>query len=188
MKAEMKTSIMEATIQEFNVRGTKFTMDDLAKRLGMSKKTIYASFQDKETLLLETVNYCFNQIKENKLALIEDETLDIVERIRRAIVALPEQYLEIDWRQLNCSKDKFPNVYAYIEKRLESEWEPIIALIEQGIREDRIRNISIPVLKTMVEATIEHFLESTVLIDYEIAYKDALNEMISIIIEGISIR
>ena len=40
----LKERIMEATIDEFNEKGVKFTMDDLAKRLTMSKKTIYKVF------------------------------------------------------------------------------------------------------------------------------------------------
>ncbi len=32
---------MQGTLQAFNQKGLKFTMDDIAKILGISKKTIY---------------------------------------------------------------------------------------------------------------------------------------------------
>ncbi len=38
---ELRESILEGTLKAFNQKGLKFTMDDLAGILGMSKKTIY---------------------------------------------------------------------------------------------------------------------------------------------------
>ena len=40
---QQKEVILEGTIKAFNEKGLKFTMDDVAKILGMSKKTIYLS-------------------------------------------------------------------------------------------------------------------------------------------------
>ena len=48
MNKELKENIMQGTLQAFNQKGLKFTMDDIAKILGISKKTIYQVFRDKE--------------------------------------------------------------------------------------------------------------------------------------------
>ena len=50
---ELRETILEGTIQAFNKKGLKFTMDDIAALLGISKKTIYTVFQDKNTLVSE---------------------------------------------------------------------------------------------------------------------------------------
>ena len=77
----MKEKIIEATIRVFNQKGLKFTMDDIAKELSMSKKTIYTVFEDKESLLFEMVDYCFDKIKESEDAVLSDETLSkIIEK------------------------------------------------------------------------------------------------------------
>lgn len=55
---ELRETILEGTIQAFNKKGLKFTMDDIAALLGISKKTIYTVFQDKNTLVSEMVDYC----------------------------------------------------------------------------------------------------------------------------------
>ena len=52
---ELRETILEETIQAFNKKGLKFTMDDIAALLGISKKTIYTVFQDKNTLVSEMV-------------------------------------------------------------------------------------------------------------------------------------
>ena len=62
---ELRETILEGTIQAFNKKGLKFTMDDIAALLGISKKTIYTVFRDKESLFLAMVDYLFDSIKES---------------------------------------------------------------------------------------------------------------------------
>ena len=183
----LKERIMEATIDEFNEKGVKFTMDDLAKRLTMSKKSIYKVFKDKEILFIETVDYCFDMIKAGEASILADEELDIVEKVKSILIVLPERYSHIDWRKIYAGKEKFPKAYKEIKRRLETDWNGTIALIEQGIAENKIRPICIPVLKVMVQATIEQFLMNPVLIEYQVSYEEALEEMINIIIGGIQV-
>ena len=59
--------------------------------------------------------------------------------------------------------------------------------VEQGITEGKIRNIQIPILKTMMEATLEQFFQRDVLVQNGISYHEALDEVVSILIDGITI-
>lgn len=185
---ELKERIIEATIAEFNDKGLKFTMNDVAKRLEISKKTIYTVFDDKENLILETIDYGFAKIKESEQQIVEDDSLDIVEKIEKIMVVLPDSYKKIDFRQIYAMQDKYPRLYKKIENRIESGWEATIELIEQGIAMKKIKPIVVPVLKSMVESSIEHFISSTILIQNNISYEQALEEMIQIIIDGIRVR
>ena len=134
----LRETILDGTMQVFNRKGLKFTMDDVASELGMSKKTIYTVFRDKETLFLEMVDYCFDTIKESEKRVLEDESLDTVGKIRAILGVLPESYRDIDFRQLYLLKDKFPKIYKKVEERLETGWETTIRLIEEGIEEGEI--------------------------------------------------
>ena len=69
---ELKETILEGTIKVFNQKGLKFTMDDIAGELGMSKKTIYTIFRDKESLFLATVDYLFDSVKESEKQVLND--------------------------------------------------------------------------------------------------------------------
>ena len=66
-KMELKETILQGTIKVYSQKGLKFTMDDVAKALGMSKKTIYTVFRDKESLFLTMVDYMFDSIKQEEL-------------------------------------------------------------------------------------------------------------------------
>ena len=47
----MREKIIDTAIEEFTRNGLKFTMNDVAKALGISKKTIYTVYPDKEAQL-----------------------------------------------------------------------------------------------------------------------------------------
>ncbi len=183
----LKQKIVEAAIGEFNKKGLKFTMDDVSKSLSMSKKTLYTVFEDKEAMFFEMVDTCFDAIKESERAVLADENLDIVEKIRRIMIVLPDRYAGLDFRQIYSLKEKYPKIYQKLEERLESDWEPTIQLLEQAMEEGKIKKVSVPVLKTMVEGSIELFLGRDVLIQNSMEYKEALDKMMDIIMDGITI-
>ena len=185
MVTEIQEKILNAAIEEFAQRGLKFTMNDVAKNLGMSKKTIYTIYESKEEMLLALADYCFQDIKKSEKAILQDESMDVLTKIERIMVVLPEKYQNIGLSNLYQLKEKYPHVYQRTAKYLETDWDATISLLEQGMQEGKIRKISIPVLKTMLESTIQQFFASDVLIRNGISYEDALQEMIRILIGGI---
>ena len=180
-----KEKILEATIKVFNRKGLKFTMDDIASELSMSKKTIYTVFRDKESMFFAMVDYCFDKIKESESEILSDDSLSTVEKIRGVLAVLPSGYKDVDFRQLYTLKAKYPNTYSRVEERLETGWEKTIALINQGIEEGSIRPVNVNLLKSMLEATIEQFFQRDILIRNQISYAEALEEVVNILVDGI---
>ena len=181
----LREDILEGTLQVFNYKGMKFTMDDVAHTLGISKKTIYTVFHDKKQMFLELVDYLFDEIKEEERKVYEDETLTTVEKIRRILGVLPNSYKELDLRQLYVLKDSYPAVYEKVEERLENGWETTIQLLEQGMKEGVIREVRIPILKMMLEASLEQFFRRDILIENKITYQEGLDEVVDILVDGI---
>ncbi len=185
---ETRQTILEGTIRAFNRKGLKFTMDDVAKELSMSKKTIYTVFRDKESLFFAMVDYLFDSIKESEQRVLNDESLDTLEKIRKVLGVIPEGYREIDFRQLYLLREKYPAIYQRVEERLETGWENTIALLEQGMREGVVRKVDIPIVKMMMEAAIEQFFQRDILLQNGISYMDALDEVVGILVDGIRTR
>ena len=63
-KMSLEIKIVNATINIFKEKGVKFTMDDLANNLGVSKRTLYENIDSKETLLNLLVDDIFDSITE----------------------------------------------------------------------------------------------------------------------------
>lgn len=184
---ELEEKIINTAIDTFAENGLKFTMDDIAKRMHISKKTIYAVYKTKEEMLLSVVDYCFADIKANEQRLAADDSLDIVEKIKQVMIVIPDRYKGIGLSNLFGLKDKFPNVYKKVEHYLATDWDGTIALLEQGMKEGKIKTVSIPILKTAFESTIESFMTGDVLVTNNISYEDAMQELINMLIDGIRV-
>jgi response regulator of citrate/malate metabolism len=184
---ELQEQILEETLKIFNKKGLKFTMDDIARNLGISKKTIYTVFRTKEQLFLTMVDYIFDGIKISEQQVMDNEKLTVVEKIRKIFKVMPETYSEIDFRQLYQLKEKYPKIYKKVEKRLETGWENTITLLEQGMKQGVIRKIHIPIVKMMLESTLEQFFQRDILVKNQISYQEALDEVVYILMEGIVI-
>lgn len=182
---ESRTEIMQACIAMFNEKGLKFTMDDVAKACHMSKKTLYLIFSDKEELFLAMVDYLFDGIKESEKLVVENTSLTTLEKIRTILGVMPEGYKEIDFGQLYSLKDKYPTIYRKVEERLETGWDTTIALIEQGIEEGVVKNVSIPIIKMMLEASLEQFFQRDILVRCGLSYAESLNLVVNVIVDGI---
>ena len=185
---ELRERVLEGTLQVFNYKGMKFTMDDIARTLGISKKTIYTVFHDKKEMLVALVDYLFDAIKEEERKIYEDDSLSTVEKISQILGVLPTSYKDLDFRQLYNLKEKYPEMYAKIEERLENGWEITIELLERGMKEGVIRPIKIPVMKMMLEASLEQFFRRDVLVENRISYQEGLDEVVAILMDGITAK
>ena len=184
----VREQILDATIHVFNKKGMKFTMDDVARELGMSKKTIYTVFADKQELVYDMVDYCFDSIKESEARVMRNAGLTTLEKIQGIMGVLPEGYKEIDFTQLYILKDKYPRIYSRVEERLESGWDSTMELLQRGMDEGVIRRVDKALVKVMFEATLEQFFRRDVLVKNNISYSDALTEVVDIICNGIRVN
>ncbi len=184
--SELREKILMSTMEVFNNKGLKFTMDDIAKNISISKKTIYKVFNDKEEMFLELVDYLFDGIKDAEMQVANDPSLSTLDKIRKILGVMPNSYMDIDFRQLYMLRDKYPKIYEKVEERLENGWELTISLIEQGMKEGVVRPVKIPVLKMMFEASLEQFFRRDVLISNKMTYQDGLAEVVDIIVDGIT--
>ena len=186
METALKDRIIDAVIEEFNQKGIKFTMDDIAHHAGISKRTLYCVVKDKEALFFETVEEVFQGIKEEERKIIEDESLDSMEKLKRILIALPNRYRTIDFPRLYDLKNTYPHIYNKIEEHLETDWENTFQIMEQAMVEGRIRRISLPMFQAMYTGFIEHYLSRSILTDSPIPYGEALEQLLDILMNGIS--
>lgn len=184
---DIRREILSATIQVFNKKGIKFTMDDVAKEVGISKKTIYTVFADKQELVYDMVDYCFDSIKESEERVMKNAGLTTVEKLQAILGVLPDGYKDIDFAQLYILRDRYPRIYSRVEERLESGWDTTIELLRRGMEEGVVRQIDTAIVKVMFEATLEQFFIRDVLVKNKISYSDALAQVVDIICNGIKL-
>ncbi|MCR4673776.1 MAG: TetR/AcrR family transcriptional regulator [Lachnospiraceae bacterium] len=183
----MKQKIVEAALEVYRDKGAKFTMDDLANKLGMSKKTIYTIIPDKRTLFTDMVNYTFDAIKRSEEEVMQEPNLTTEQRLRKILGVMPDQVAGLDFTQLYSMKSKYPEAYKLIAERLEGGWDLTISLLDQGVKEGVFRPINFTIFQMVYESSLERFLNGSELEENKINYMDALKQLVDLLIDGISI-
>ena len=182
---QARQKCIDCAIQLCSSQGLDFTMSQLAAQLGMSKKTLYVLFDSKEALLLAVVDTMFDAVKADEAKILARQDLSLADKVRQLVVVLPDSYKNLDWSRLQGVEEKYPAVYGRIRQRLESEWEPTLELLRQGMEQGELRPFQPGLLRAVVEGAMEHFLSSDALQREGIGYVQALDGMMDLLMEGI---
>ena len=60
-----------------------------------------------------------------------------------------------------------------------------MGLLEQGIKEGRIRPVNLSIFKLMMEAALEQFFQRDILVNSGLSYTEGLSEVVGILLDGI---
>ena len=97
-RMEQKEHVLRIAMHEFIHHGIKQAkMDDVAKMLGMSKRTLYEIFQDKEDLLLEGVK-SYKQYCREQQELDLQRSQNILELLLRSFSRKMEEFRHTNFR------------------------------------------------------------------------------------------
>ncbi|MCQ5149818.1 TetR/AcrR family transcriptional regulator, partial [Coprococcus eutactus] len=67
-----------------------------------------------ESLVFETETYIYEQIKRREQAVMDDDSLTTVEKITAILIAMPDSYSELDWRQRYQLEKSYPRIFARV--------------------------------------------------------------------------
>lgn len=181
----IKDRILEAFREEIRQQGLRFSMDDLASRLGVSKKTLYKYYSSKAEILDELVDSAIGNMEEKAAFIINNEQLSLAEKLKGVIAVIPDQQELIDMRILNQMKKFFPEQWEKFDSFLQSDWEKIRNLVELGIEKGIIKDFNVSVMMKVIIASINTTLDQSFFLENHITPEDALNEIVSILSDGI---
>lgn len=144
----MKQLTIEKATEDFMTYGFKsFTTDDLAHKMGISKKTLYNYFKSKDILIEECLDYAFNNINHCHSALEKGD--NIIEEVFDKMDQMPIALKISSNRPIWELKKYYPKIYQKFAIRLkELDYNYIYQLIQRGLKEGIFRDdIDIPFIQ-----------------------------------------
>lgn len=180
----MKEIIMKTAAGKIQIKGLrKFTMDEIALELKVSKKTIYKYFPSKDDIIVEY----FKEIIESD----KEYTLEAVNK---------DCSLEAKMNSLIYSYHKYKlpvNVLDEAYKFYYEQWEKVQELknfklklaeeiLKQGVEAGVIKeNINLRTVSLMLESISSTFLDYKFLSKNDMTIKGALKEVTEIMLHGV---
>ena len=180
----MRDAIMKVAAEKIQIYGLKkFTMDEIAADLKISKKTIYKHFKSKDVIIFEYFNEIIESDKNDTLESIKKDC-SLVDKLNSIIYSYHKYKLPV-------------NVLDEAYKFYYDEWEEIqklkdfkLKLIENTLKEAMEAgilksNIQLHIVSAILESVSNTFLDYKFLSKNNITMKEAMNEAITILLHGI---
>jgi AcrR family transcriptional regulator len=147
----LKDHIITTTIQLFSRNGIKrVSMDEVARKANVSKRTLYDFFEDKETLLISVLNTIYDPFVE-QMKLLEQQSDTTLETILLYNENMMEQPI---WFCNDFLEDikRFPKAFDFMVTRKSFFIKKWIELLKRGEKESVfLANINYDLISLMVQ-------------------------------------
>ncbi|NLX81180.1 MAG: TetR/AcrR family transcriptional regulator [Proteiniphilum sp.] len=182
----LKERILEKAGTKFYQYGIKnVSMNDLASSLGISKRTLYENFQDKEDILRQ---YLENKRDKNvaKIKELINKSANIIEVFIYFIDC--QQKVEMPSVKFYQDIEKYyPTIHQEILNSMESNKSYMKSALQQGIKDGFIREgLNVEVAAFLVEESNHTYLRASYIKKPTFSFQDLFFTMMINFIRGIS--
>lgn len=159
-RTELKERIVKVASEAFSTSGIKcITMDDIAASLGISKRTLYEVFPDKETLL----EACILKEKEETdafLAGVLKESGNVLEVLLKLYQRSIEKFHTTNKKFFEEIK-KYPKAYEAVRRDNNRNHEDAINFFKQGVGQGFFRDdVNFAIVGALVRKQLDVLMET----------------------------
>jgi Transcriptional regulator len=183
----LRQRIIEQSSDLFLQQGIKsITMSDIAQNLGISKRTLYEIFPNKEELLEEVFeSYMGRTEKEMKEFLTgSDNVIDTLMRIYAKQLSEMQHTNKVAMYDL---RKYYPKVYEKVNCEHQRKIDHFIPLFEKGIEQGLIRDdVNVQILLWILETQFKQLMENDRFLVNEYSIREFVREIILTFTRGIA--
>lgn len=182
----MRNRILMAAADEMKVRGVKFTMSDLARRLNLSKTSLYEHFASKNELVHNILATAIQDVREQEKEIYSNCELPAADKIQAVLKIAPRVFGPIYNRSLyDDLRHYYPNEWQLVSDFQQEHLNQLTSFIVQSIEAKSLRSINIAVLRQIIVSTTNELFNFQFLEESNITHADALASMADIIVYGL---
>lgn len=161
-RTELRERILDTALKSFSAYGIKsITMDDIAATLGISKRTLYEVFADKETLLME----CLQKARKENVTYLEgvyEKSSSVLEVLLRFYQRTIRQFHSTN-KQFFEDIKKYPKVYAELTKNRDRESDEAVAFFKQGVQQGYFRDdVNFAIMNLLVHEQLDMLMNTDI--------------------------
>lgn len=183
-RAELKERIIATATEAFTTKGIKsITMDDIAAALGISKRTLYEVFVDKESLLKDCI-LTVQAERDRYLQEVYEQSHNVLEVILAVSQKSIEMFHKTNKRFFEDIK-KYPKVYNMMKERSESDSEKTMSFFMLGVEQGIFRSdVNFAIVNLLVREQFDVLLNTDVCNEY--SFIEVYESIMFTYIRGIS--
>lgn len=181
----MKERIIQAATEAMMQWGLKFSIRDIASRLGISTKTIYQYFESKEHIISSILEETIQEMRDIEKELMNDSSLSIKQKLHKALVVLPSGFAFEDIRIMHELKQRYPEQWKIVDEYVSNGWVNIRLLVEEGVANGDLRSFDIDLFIQVYVGAIYQLMDQQAASRNRRSLEDALGQMVELLLTGI---
>lgn len=125
--------LRQARVHFFTHGYSRFTMDELAAELGMSKKTLYVHFAGKDVIVAALIDALGREIRADADALLHNRQLNFAEKLRGFVESIAERLTAVNPHLLRDLQRYAPALYQRVTEMREKNIPYVFGrFVEEG--------------------------------------------------------
>jgi AcrR family transcriptional regulator len=182
----MDNNVYLKILKLFGSKGSRFTTEDLARELGTSKRTVYAYFSSKDEMIEQAIDFVFTEMMESDTHILENMELSIQEKVRLYFLNIPYSFsIGSIIRHMDDLQRYYPRLYEKVNHHLDTNWDAIIQLIEEGMKNQQLQEVDTVILKLMLNETLRKLLDYEFISKNQVSFESGMKAMSDIILNGL---
>ena len=183
-RAELKERIIATATEAFTTKGIKsITMDDIAAALGISKRTLYEVFVDKESLLKDCI-LTVQAERDQYLQEVYEQSHNVLEVILAVFQKSIEMFHQTNKRFFEDIK-KYPKVYEMMKNRQDSDSMKTMSFFKTGVEQGIFRSdVNFAIVNLLVREQFDVLLNTDICNEY--SFIEVYESIMFTYIRGIS--
>lgn len=183
-RQELKKRILAASMKEFRLKGVRSVkMDDIAAGMGISKRTLYEIYANKEELLLEGIKQSEDEYEQHMKDFTESGDHDVIDiivefyntQIRHVSDTNPILFHEIE---------KYERVRKYLDQRHAYHRKETVKFFQRGMDEGFFRrDIDFDIVTRVSSSCMDFIMSTQMYKEYDL--KHILHNIIFLFVRGI---
>ena len=167
-RASLRERIIEKAMQDFSRDGIRAVkMDMLAKELGISKRTMYEIFEDKETLLFEGIKV-YGERKREYMHSYAEEGHDVIDIIMEAYHMKVEEVRAVN-PDFYLDLMKYPRLAQYMKEAQQKSREGFLAFMKRGVDDGYVRpDVNYELVPHIFDALGQYILTNSLVQQYSV--------------------
>ncbi len=160
-RQELKGRIIQAAAELFSKFGIKAVkMDDVAKHLSISKRTLYEIYANKEELLLEMVKQRDSQLKRHLDGFVQGEDTDVMDCIIEFYRAQVREFATVNplfFEELHI----YPKLVEYFDERGKERKKRAAEFLRMGVKSGYfLKDVNYELMQQMGEDVSKRVFET----------------------------
>jgi len=183
-----KLNILRESFHSLMANGIRsFTVDNLAYKMGMSKKTIYKFFPSKEILIEKSVQY-FTGIIENKFSTIIENEPDPAIQFVKVMEYIMDEFSRIPIQRMYELKSRYPHIWEKVEEFRLAQRDNFFTMLSNAQKQDQIwEAVNVSIISTLYVNIINSTFQPEFFLKNNLTPKEAIYSFLSMVINGIFI-